>query len=139
MVAMDSYPYTSSVVLYGMTTLDSSWGSYCDHYHLYSFYYDTVTVSDSSTDTTLDFSVWGWSMIGFPNLCTYTDGMAISYPLIESIDVATTGDQFAMTCGYYTEYDWSGEGDVYFEVNSMNAMLKTVTAVAGLAIAALFY
>jgi len=78
-------------------------------------------------------------MIGFPNLCSYSDGMSMAVPFIESIDVATTGDQFAWTCGYYTQYDWSGYGDVFFEVHSMNAIVSTVTAFVGLTVAALFY
>jgi len=77
-------------------------------------------------------------MIGFPGMCSYTDWAAIDYPLIEGIDVATTGDQFAMTCGYYTEYEWSGYGDLYFEIASMNALTSTVSAFAMVAVSALF-
>jgi len=42
-VAMDLYPYVSGIYMYGEDTISSSYPVYCDHYHLYSFYYDTVT------------------------------------------------------------------------------------------------
>jgi len=39
-----------------------------------------------------DLSVWGWSMVGFPNLCSYTDWLAISTPIVAGQIWATTGD-----------------------------------------------
>lgn len=42
--------------------------------------------------------------------------------------VATTGDEFAWTCGYYVEYEWSGYHDVYFEIDTLNAMRNAVSA-----------
>jgi len=136
-VAMNDYPYTSGVVIYGEDTINTSYPTYCDHYHLYSFYFDNVTPAGTS-DTALDLDVHGWTMIGFPGMCTYTDWAAIDYPLIEDVDVATTGDQFAMTCGYYVQYEWSGYDDVYFEIDSMNAIARTVSAFALVAVSALF-
>jgi len=134
--AMDSYPYNSGVVIYGEDTIDTDYPTYCDHYHLYSFYFDTITPQGSS-DSELDLDVHGWTMIGFPGMCTYTEWAAIDYPLIEGVDVATTGDQFAMTCGYYVQYEWSGYDDVYFEITSMNAVGSAVTAFALVAVSSL--
>jgi hypothetical protein len=99
-VDKSSYYYTSGIVLYGLDSINSSWPAYCDHYHLYSFYYDTITPVASS-DFTTDLSVWAGSMVGFPNACTYTDWIAISTPVVSDTVWATTGDQFAWTCGYY--------------------------------------
>jgi len=82
---------------------------YCDHYHLYSFYYTNIN-TEESTDSSVDLDVNGWTMTGFPGACTYVDSIAIAYPLIDDVDYGTSGDQFAMTCGYYAEYEWSGEG-----------------------------
>ena len=135
-VAMDAYPFVSGVVIYGEDEINTSYPTYCDHYHLYSFYYNNVTPLGTS-DTSLDLSVHGWTMTGFPNACTYVDWSAIDYPLVEDVDVATTGDQFAWTCGYYTEYEWSGYESVYFEIASMNALAKTVTTFALVAVTAL--
>jgi len=44
-----------------------------------------------------------------------------------------------MTCGYYVQYEWSGYDDVYFEIDSMNALTKTVSAFALVAVSALFF
>jgi len=136
-VAMDAYPYTSGISIFGETKLDTSYPTYCDHYHLYSFYYDSVT-PQGSTSVASDLDVHGWTMTGFPNMCSYVDWSAIDYPLIEDVDVATTGDQFAWTCGYYVQYEWSGYDDVYFEIDSMNSIARTVSAFALVAVSALF-
>jgi len=90
-VSMDAYPYSSGVVIYGEDTINTSYPTYCDHYHLYSFYFNNVTPAGSS-DSDLDLDVHGWTMIGFPGMCSYTEWAAIDYPLIEDVDVATTGD-----------------------------------------------
>jgi hypothetical protein len=79
------------VVLYGLNTINSSYPAYCDHYHLYSFYFDTITPT-SSQDLSTDLSVWAGSMIGFPNACSYTDWAAISTPVVPDTVWATTGD-----------------------------------------------
>jgi len=134
---MSEYPFVSGVYMYGEDTISSSYPVYCDHYHLYSFYFNGVA-PQGTADWTTDLSVWGWTMTGFPNMCSYVDWSAISYPLIEGIDVATNGDQIAGTCGYYTEYEWSGYDDVWFEIHSMNALSKTVSAFALVAVSALF-
>jgi len=134
---LSELPVRSGITLFGMDTIDSSWPAYCDHYHLYSFGYDTVTPADGG-DLATDLSVWGWSMIGFPGLCSYTDWLAISTPVVQGQVWATTGDQFAWTCGYYVEYEWNGNDDVYFEVLSMNAVTKAISTLA-LATAALLF
>lgn len=79
---LDELPVRSGITMFGLDTIDSSWPAYCDHYHLYSFGYDSVTPA-SESDLSTDLSVWGWSMIGFPGLCSYTDWLAISTPVVE--------------------------------------------------------
>lgn len=74
--AIGSFTFTSAVSLFGETTVGTSYPIYCDHSHLYDFYYSTVTPHDS-TDATTDLVVTGHSMIGFPGLCSYSDGLAI--------------------------------------------------------------
>lgn len=109
---MSSYPFTSSVYLYGLASLSSTYPVYCDHTHLYSFYFDNVTpvVSTTSTvtysgDSASDLVVWASTMIGgFPDICSYYDYSGISYPIVEGEILKTTGDQMAGTCGYYTQY-----------------------------------
>ena len=85
-----SFPFSSGVVLYGIDTLDSSWPIYCDHFHLYTFYYDTVTPVSSSDDSS-DLEVWGFSMSGFPNACSYSYG-GTGVEILEDTETATTGD-----------------------------------------------
>jgi len=66
--------------------LNSSFPVYCDHDHLYSFYYEAIlSTSDADSDTDLD--VWGWTMTGFPGMCTYYDFLAIDVPIKEGKDV----------------------------------------------------
>jgi hypothetical protein len=112
-----------------MNTINSSYYTYCDHYHQYSFYYDTVTPA-SSTDSTADLSVMGWSMIGFPGACSYSDGLAIGSTITSDTVWATTGDQFAWTCGYYVTYEWQGYDNVYFELHTNNAMKAFISALS---------
>jgi len=76
--------------MYGTDTIDSSWPVYCDHYHLYSFGYDTIT--PQGDDETTSLTVNGWSMVGFPGLCDYTDWLSISSELAPETTIATTGD-----------------------------------------------
>jgi len=80
----------SGIYMYGTDTIESSWPVYCDHYHLYSFGYDTIT--PQGDDTTDELTVNGWSMTGFPGLCDYTDWLSISYELAPDTTIATTGD-----------------------------------------------
>jgi len=90
---------------------DDSWGAYCYHEHLYNFMFDNIEPSD---DNFLNFEVNGSTMVGFPGngMCTYVDWIAITYPLLPVIKWATSGNEFAMTCGYYVEYEWTGyEGE----------------------------
>lgn len=93
------------------------------------------------SDWNTDLAVWGHTMIGFPgkDMCTYTDWIAISYPLIEDVKTSTSGNEFAMTCGYYVEYEWNGYDDVYFEVDLNNSVVKTISAFAFVALGALFF
>lgn len=78
-------------------------------------------------------------MIGFPGLCSYTDWLAISTPVVEATVWATTGDQFAWTCGYYVEIEWNGNDDVWLEVASMNAVAKAFSAIALATMGALLF
>lgn len=125
------YPIRSGVYLNGKDTIDSSWPVYCDHYHLYSFGYETVSPQGNSDDTT-DLSVWGWSLIGFPgpDMCSYTDWLSISTELPSESPIATSADQFAFTCGYYAQYEWIGDDDVYFEIVSMNAVINVFSVLS---------
>lgn len=97
---------------------------YCDHTHLYSFYYDTVTPLESS-DATTDLAVTAGSMIGFPGACIYDANVDIISDVAEDTIVATTGDRAAWTCGYYTTYQWNGNGDLFFIIHTANAILNT--------------
>ena len=76
-------------------------------------------------------------MMGFPGSCSYTDWAAIDHELFMDVVYATTGDQFAMTCGYYAEYEWNGYQEVFFEVDSMNALTNALSAFALIATSAL--
>jgi len=125
--AVGSFTFNNAVLLYGEDTVGTSYPIYCDHSHLYDFYYDTVTPMGTS-DVNSDLAVTAHSMIGFPGLCSYSDGIAISSDVTEGVKVATTGDEFAWTCGYYVEYEWSGLDDVYFEVDTLNAVRNAVSA-----------
>jgi len=119
--SLGSFPVTSGIYLYGTdTTNDTVNPTWCDHFHLYSFGYDSVTLEDTSDDSTW-FTVDGTSMIGFPNACSYVNWLGISSTFTEGDVVATTGDQFAWTCGYYVTYEWDGYGDLWFEVSTMGA------------------
>ena len=42
-------------------------------------------------------------MTGFPNACSYSYG-GTGVEISEDTETATTGDQFAWTCGYYVIY-----------------------------------
>ena len=78
-------------------------------------------------------------MVGFPNACSYSDWAGISYPMMSDVEYATTGDQFAWTCGYYVFYEWSGAESVYFEISSMNAIASAFSAFTAVAISALLF
>lgn len=69
--------------------------------------------------------------------CYYVDSVSVSVPFIPSFDYTTSGDAAAITCGYYVEYEWSGDNDVWFEIHSMNAIARTVSAFALVAVSAL--
>jgi len=69
-------------------------------------------------------------MIGFPGVCSWSSILAVQYPLAEGVFVGTTGDVFAGTCGYYTEYEWSGMGDVFYQIHSNNALASAISAFA---------
>jgi hypothetical protein len=80
--------------------------------------------ADAADSAWMDFTVTGWSMIGFPGKgwCSYSDWASILTPIAQSTEYATIADQFAWTCGYYVEYEWNGNGEIYWEINSMNAV-----------------
>jgi len=134
------YPYQTSVLLRGTTSIGGDYGSYCYHQHLYNFMYTNVVLGDDSTDSSLDFVVTGHMMSGFPGAttCNWADWASIEKSLKEDTNYATSADEFAWTCGYYVEYEWNGEGDVYFEIDSNNALVKTMSAIAMAALATLF-
>jgi len=134
---MADYPYVSGVTLFGSETTDSVFPVFCDHTHLYSFYYDTVLPANTA-DSDTDLNVWGWTMTGFPGLCTYTDWSAFDRTLKEGHNVAVFSDEFAWFCGWYAEYEWSGTGDVFFEIHSMDAVAKAATSFALVALSALY-
>lgn len=113
--------------MYGLDTINSAWGAYCDHFHLYSWYYDNV-VPQTASDSTDLLSVWAASMIGFPDACSYTDWLAIKTPVDVQTIMATTGDQFAWTCGFYVTIEWTGKDDVYFEIYTGNALNMLVSS-----------
>jgi hypothetical protein len=76
----------------------------------------------SGSDDTNDYlEMFGYSMAGLPDSCVYTDWVAIQSPIVEYLEVITSGDTFALTCGYYVQYDWSGFDPVYFEIQSNQA------------------
>jgi len=79
-----------------------------------------------------------YGMSGFPGSCTYTsDSSAVGNPLDAGTKIATSGNEFAWNCGYYVEYEWNGNGDVYFQINSNNAIMRAASAIGLLAIGTL--
>lgn len=136
--AMDAFPFVSGIYMYGENTISSTYPVYCDHHHLYSFFYDTVT-PQGNTDLTTDLSVFGKSMVGAsPSTCQYVETVSITHPLGEGVIGYTSADSAVMTCGHFVEYEWSGNSDVWFEIHSMNAIAKTVSVFAFVALSALF-
>lgn len=73
------------------------------------------------------------SMIGFPNACTFNYDFGIKSDLVLGTEYATTGDQFAWTCGYYVEVEWSGYSGVHIEVWTLNGLTNVLSAFAILA------
>lgn len=78
-------------------------------------------------------------MIGFPDACTYDETFGVHYDLDLGLEYATTGDQFAWTCGWYVKVDWSGMNSLYIESWTMNAIAKTITGFATLALSAILF
>lgn len=76
-------------------------------------------------------------MIGFPDACTYDYTFGVKYELEQGMEYATTGDQFAWTCGWYVQVEWSGYEGLYIESWTKNALVNTATAFAMLATGAL--
>lgn len=62
--------------MFGMDTLNTAYPVYCDHYHMYSFSYDTVTLS-GTVDKATDLIVTGWAMSGVPIMCEYIPWSAL--------------------------------------------------------------
>jgi len=86
---------------------------WCDHTHLYSFFYGNAKAIKSSDSLDDNLYIHTISMIGFPNACSFDETFGIHYELELGTEYATTGDQFAWTCGWYVAMDWSGYGDLY--------------------------
>jgi len=121
------------ICLYGKNKTSSDKSVWCDHTHLYSFLYGNAKTMGSSDMLNDDLYIHTISMIGFPNACSFDETFGIHYELELGEEYATTGDQFAWTCGWYVAMDWSGMDDLYIESWTMNALAKAVT---GFAIAA---
>ena len=134
---MTSYAFTSGVSLKGMDTTGAKYPVFCDHTHLYSFFYDSVTPADSS-DSDTDLDVWAWSMTGFSGFCNYYDWSAVDMPVKEGKPKKSVSDSFTTWCGYYTLYEWSGNGDVFWEIHSMDAVVKAAGSLAVIALASLY-
>lgn len=111
------WPYTSGVVLYGLKTQNSTKATYCDHSHLYSFTYDTI-IKASKVDQEQTLDVFGWNMVGIPNLCSVSDLTSVGFPIEEGEVYETSHDTFAMICGYYLQYEWQGNRNVFFEIKN---------------------
>lgn len=56
-------------------------------------------------------------MNGWHNNCYFSDWMTIQAPVDEGEVFATIGDTFSWTCGFYTYYEWNGDGDAYFTLS----------------------
>jgi len=137
MLKQDDKEYTKVAIgLYGSEKTLSDYSVWCDHTHLYSFLYGNakaMSSSDMISSADSDLYIHTISMIGFPDACSFDETFGIHYELELGTEYATTGDQFAWTCGWYVAMDWSGMGDLYIESWTMNALAKAVT---GFAIAA---
>ena len=68
------YPYQIGVLFYGFDNRDSTESAYCDHFHLYSFYYNTITLIGED-DYLTDLVVYGHGMTGFPDACGYSSAI----------------------------------------------------------------
>jgi hypothetical protein len=95
---------------------------------------EPVSSGDSAA---ADLMIQGTTMIGFPGMCSYEEIIGVRYDIELGVTYATTGDQFAWTCGYYTEVLWMGNEGVHIEVWSMNALASAVSAFAIVATSAL--
>lgn len=135
-----TWPFVSSIFLYGYDYTGSSYPTFCYHTHLYDFEFDNIATSDSSDDES-DLYVSFYSMGGFPGSCSDPSddatGTSDETNWEAGDKIATSGNEFAWTCGYYVEYEWDGNGDVYFEINSNNAIYRAASAIGLLAIGAL--
>lgn len=121
----------------GMDDLDTDSSIYCDHFHLYSFLFGGATPASSSDSVAEDLMLYGITMIGFPDACTFDETFGVHYELEQGVEYATTGDQFVWTCGWYVQVDWSGDRGLYIENWSKNAIINAVTAFAMLTTSAL--
>lgn len=103
-------------------------GVYCNHMHYYSFLFGGATPVSSSDSVSDDLSMMGVTMIGFPDACTYDYTFGVKYDLEQGVEYATTGDQFAWTCGWYVEVEWWGDKGLYIESWTKNAVTTALTA-----------
>ena len=114
--------------------MGSTYPTYCDEFHLYTFMYESVTLA-SSSDSIDGFTATAFSMQGIPGICTYTDTVADITVLEEGTEYKTSTDSNGPYCGHYVQYEWDGQGDVFFIINSMNAVALqgALASLAGIA------
>jgi len=137
--ALPNYEYVTGVYLVGKdTTKDLGHQVYCDHVHLYSFYYTNVTPM-KDTDWALRLSAWGFSYTGQagPGMCVWNPLSFQTSPFLQDNVVPTWGDGSGLYCGYKVNFDWEGDGDVWFEIHSNNALVKAASAFFLVALGAL--
>lgn len=101
---------------------------------MYSFKFDSVTPAIEEVDSQNDLNVYANSMFGIPGSCDFYPEVAVSWEPAVGELVKTSGDDFAFTCGYYVEYEWNGQFDVFWKIKSNNAI--NLILVSGLSVLA---
>ncbi len=112
---------------------DSVW---CDHLHLYSFYYEDVTpwgYDDYSSYLTVKYWEADASVVSFDSSDTNF------YYLYEGDELNTMGDTFTFTASYYAYYLWEGYDGVFFILNSNNAIYRALESFALLGLASFYF
>jgi hypothetical protein len=96
---------------------------------MYNFNYDAV-VPASSTDSQEHLEVRGHTMVGItPTMCSFNSFVSIDFPIFPGVDVKALANEFALPCGYYVEYIWSGSDAVTFNINTNSAIKGSVSVV----------
>ena len=111
--------------------------SLCFHVHLYSFYYDDVTVfGDYDYSSYLTVRYWALDA-GIIDLDTNTD----YYYLYEGEELNTFGDTWvwSFTAAYTALYEWEGYEGVFFLLYSNNAFYRVLESFALLGLASLYF